>query len=236
MDLQTVSESFGNGDRSWAKHRKGFDTCRSITLDLSLFDELYYAEWGYIPSGTPLSLVSATGRYGPHGSPTDEVQTITVTGSPTGGTYALDSTDGEGPTAAIAPNASAATITSRLEGIFGAGNVIVTGSNGGPYTVTYQGELADVNVAPLTLATNSLTGGSSPSVTLATTTAGGADADAGQELAGHLFNDCPVKQGNEDGRAAGALFWEGIVDETRLPFPIPASSKSQVPHIRYEEG
>ena len=131
MDLQQVTETFGNGDRSWAKSRLGFDQCRPGTLDLSTFDSAYYAANGYIPSGTPVALNEVTGLYEPHGAPTNEVQTITVNGSPTGGTYTLEDSEGT-ETDPINHNAAASTVQTRLEAIFGEGNVEVSGSAGGP--------------------------------------------------------------------------------------------------------
>jgi hypothetical protein len=234
MDLAIVEETFGNGDRSWAKSRLGFDQCRPGTLDLSTFDSSYYAANGYIPSGTPVAYNSTTGLFEPHDPPTTEVQTITITGSPTGGNYTLASTLADDPTATINHNASAATVQSRLEAILGEGNVVVTGSTGGPYTVTYAGDLAEENVPALTVGTNSLTGGSSPGVTIATGTAGGADDESGQTLEGLLFNDVQVKPTNTTGRAGFALFWMGVVDRAKLPFAIPSTSEADVPHIRFE--
>jgi hypothetical protein len=100
----------------------------------------------------------------------NEVQTVTVTGSPTGGTFTL-TYDGA-TTAAIAYNATAAVVQTRLLDLstIEAGNVTVTGSAGGPYTVTFSG---GQNVAAMTASGASLTGGSSPSVTVATATGGG---------------------------------------------------------------
>lgn len=106
------------------------------------------------------------------GSSTNEVQTVTVTGSPTGGTFTL--TYAGQTTAAIAYNASNTTVRTSLEALstIGTGNVAVTGPNGGPYVVTFQGALADQNVAQMTASGASLTGGTSPGVTVATTTGG----------------------------------------------------------------
>lgn len=102
--------------------------------------------------------------------------TVTVTGSPTGGTYTITVTTPSGAqtTAAIAYNATAATVKTALTDLsnVGANGVTVTGSAGGPYTVTFQGELTD-QVVTMALGTNSLTGGTTPSVTFveaATTT------------------------------------------------------------------
>lgn len=102
---------------------------------------------------------------------TDEVQTVTITGSPTGGTFTL--TYAGQTTGAIAYNASAATVQTALESLsnIGVGDVAVSGSAGGPYTVTFGGDLADKDVGQLT-STPSLTGGTAPSVAHATTTTG----------------------------------------------------------------
>ncbi|MGW4119889.1 hypothetical protein [Nocardia sp. NPDC004711] len=62
--------------------------------------------------------------------------TVTIGGSPTGGTFPLTF---NGQTASgIAYNATAAAVQTALEALssIGAGNVTVTGSAGGPYTVT----------------------------------------------------------------------------------------------------
>lgn len=99
----------------------------------------------------------------------NEVQTITISGTPTGGTYTL-TFSGE-TTAAIAYNALAAAIQSALEALsnINPGDVTVTGT--GPYTVTFGGQYANANVPTIT-ATGSFTGGTSPAITVAETTAG----------------------------------------------------------------
>lgn len=103
---------------------------------------------------------------------TNEVQTVTVTGSPTGGTFTL--TWSGQTTSAIDYNASSATVKAALEALsnIGQGDVKVTGSAGGPFTVTFKGDLSGTNVAAMTASGASLTGGSSPGVSIATTTAG----------------------------------------------------------------
>lgn len=103
----------------------------------------------------------------------NEVQTVTITGSPSGGNFTL--TFGGQTTANIAHNATAATVQSSLEALstIGTGNVSVSGSAGGPYTVTFQNDLGYTNVAAMTTA-NTFTGGTSPASAVATTTAGSA--------------------------------------------------------------
>src|SRR5205814_8999512 len=101
----------------------------------------------------------------------NEVQTVTITGTPTGGTFTLAFLGRT--TTAIAYNAVASAVQTALEnlGVIGTGNVAVTGSAGGPYTVTFQASLGYSNVAQLT-ATSALTGGTSPGVTVTTPTPG----------------------------------------------------------------
>lgn len=122
-------------------------------------------------AATVQTAVNALGSIGAGAGGTDEVQTVTVTGVPTGGTFTL--TYSGQTTGAIAYNATATAVQTALTALsnVGAGNVEVTGSAGGPYTVTFQGTLADENVAQMT-ATASLTGGTTPGVTVATGTGG----------------------------------------------------------------
>lgn len=98
-----------------------------------------------------------------------ETQTVTISGSPTGGSFTL--TFNGQTTSAIAYNATAAAVQSALRQLnnLSAEDVSVTGSAGGPYTVKFD---MDANVAQMT-ATGSLTGGSSPSVAVATSSQGG---------------------------------------------------------------
>lgn len=105
---------------------------------------------------------------------TDEVQTITVTGTPTGGTFTL--TFSGQTTAAIAYNASASAVQSALEALsnIATGDVVCAGGPlpGTPVTVTFGGAYDGANVPQMT-ATASFTGGTSPAVTVTTTTPGG---------------------------------------------------------------
>jgi hypothetical protein len=104
----------------------------------------------------------------------DEVQQIAITGAPAGGTFTL--TCGANTTAAINWNATAAQVQTALQALasIGAGNALVTGGPGPatPFVVEFAGTLAKAAEALITLTTNSLTGGSSPSVSI-TRLAGG---------------------------------------------------------------
>lgn len=101
-----------------------------------------------------------------------EVQTVTITGGPTGGTFTL--TWNAQTTAGIAYNASAAAVQAALEALsnIAVGDVVVTGSAGGPYTLTWAHGLG--NVAAPTGSAAGLTGGTAPAVVVATVTAGSA--------------------------------------------------------------
>lgn len=106
----------------------------------------------------------------------NEVQSIAVTGGPTGGTYTL--TYGGQTTAGIAYNATATQVRNALTALssIGTGNV---SCSGGPHpdsavTVTFTGALAGTDVAQMTASGTGLTGGTSPDVTVSTVTPGGA--------------------------------------------------------------
>ncbi|MBF6416977.1 major capsid protein [Nocardia cyriacigeorgica] len=102
----------------------------------------------------------------------NEVQTVTITGSPTGGHFTL--TFGGDTTANIGHNASAAHVQSVLAALpsIGAGNVAVTGSAAAGYAVTFQGALGATNVPLMTADGSTLTGGTAPAVNVVQTTAG----------------------------------------------------------------
>lgn len=104
----------------------------------------------------------------------NEVQSLSLSGTPTGGTFTVAY---EGSTTAnIAFNANAAAVQTALTALasIGTNNVVVTG---GPLpaavTITFQGTLAGIDASLLTLVTNALTGGTSPTAVITTTTPGG---------------------------------------------------------------
>jgi hypothetical protein len=78
--------------------------------------------------------------------------------TPTGGTWTL--AVGGQTTAGIPYNATATAVRSAIEALssVGAGNVIVTGGSGGPWTVAFSGVSGK----------SGLTGGTCPSVTVTT--------------------------------------------------------------------
>jgi hypothetical protein len=127
----------------------------------------------------------------PAGAATDEVQTVTITGTPTGGTFTLGF--GSVLTTALAYNATATTVDTALEVVVGAGNVVVTGGPGPgtAYTVTFAGTLAGRNVTALTASGASLTGGTSPAVAVTTPTPG-VSAVAKNEVQAYTVTGTPT--------------------------------------------
>ncbi|MGW0948431.1 phage tail tube protein [Streptomyces sp. NPDC002623] len=106
---------------------------------------------------------------------TDEVQTVTITGTPTGGTYTL--TFNGQTTAGIVYNATFSQVQSALEALsnIAPGDVVCAGGPhpGTAVTVTFGGAYDGTDVPQMTASAASLTGGSSPAVTVTTTTPGG---------------------------------------------------------------
>lgn len=103
----------------------------------------------------------------------NEQQMVTLNNTPTGGTFTL-TLSGQ-TTSALAYNALAATVEAALEALstIGSGNVSISGSAGGPYTVEFIGDLADENVPAMTGDGTSLTGeGDQPTVAIATAQSG----------------------------------------------------------------
>lgn len=105
---------------------------------------------------------------------TNELQTLTITGTPTGGTFKLTFQGAQ--TATIAYNAIASAVTSALEALstIGAGNVLCGGGPlpGTPVTITFQGALAAQSLSLITADSTGLTGGTTPTASVARTTQG----------------------------------------------------------------
>lgn len=112
------------------------------------------------------------------GASTSEVQTITPTGTPTGGTFTV-TYQGQ-TTGNIAYDASAATVELAVEALstVGSGNCTISGSAGGPWTATFSGTLANrpVDLIEAHSAGNLLTGGTTPRIVIAQSVAGAGPA------------------------------------------------------------
>lgn len=108
------------------------------------------------------------------GSNASEVQTLTITGTPAGGTFKLKFRGYT--TATIAYNATAANVVSALEllSTIGTGGVTATGGPlpGTPVVITFASQLANQNVPLITVTSPAFTGGTTPAAAIVTTTPG----------------------------------------------------------------
>jgi hypothetical protein len=104
----------------------------------------------------------------------NEVQTITITGTPTGGTFNL--TFKGYTTPAIPYNANAAAVLAALVALssIGTGGVAVGGGPGPgtPYVVTFQNQLGGQNQPMITASGAGFTGGTTPAIAVVETTPG----------------------------------------------------------------
>lgn len=132
---------------------------------------------------------------------TDEVQTITFGGTPTGGTFKLAYQSKT--TAAISWSATNATLVSNIDSALealstiGSGNVttaVGTMTAGiGTITVTFTGSLAKAAVPLITVADNSLTG-TAPTLAVAETTPGVSATERGAQIGATLTDTTNGKQ------------------------------------------
>jgi hypothetical protein len=228
--------AFPGTSKAWLASRMGTDLCRGVTLALELFNPTTHYPDGYLRSGLCLAKVT-TGTllnlYGPYNGLANEVQTFDL-GAASAGTFTLSF---QGSTTGNIPfNATAAQVQAAMEAMpnINPGDVTVTG---GPLpasvTLTFSGQYAGINVSPITIDGTLTTG---ETITIASPTAGGSAGLATLDvLTGHLFDDVKVRNGA--GRAVGALYWNGMVVESRLPANSgidPAGKVDVAAHIRYE--
>lgn len=106
----------------------------------------------------------------------DEIQSVVVPASATGGSFTLTFSSPSGvvaTTASIARNANVAAVQSALTALpnIGSGNVTVTSPSAGTFNVEFTGTLGFRDVALMT-ATSSLTGPGNPRVSVTTVQAG----------------------------------------------------------------
>jgi hypothetical protein len=131
-----------------------------------------------------------------------EVQTVTLGGTPTAGTFTI-TFQGQ-TTAGIAYNATGAAVQAALQALsnIGTGNVTVAGAAGGPYTLTFAGALGNQDVPQVTASNAGLTPPTA-TVTPATTT-------PGRSLGNYAF--CAT--GNVDGSQVpkGLLVYDTTTD------------------------
>lgn len=222
MDISVrKTDSLVVEDRSWLGDVDGTQPTRSITLRTAAFTKATHFPLGVLKSGTVIARYESgayLGLWGPYAGQASEGQTVTITGTPTGGTFTL-TLNGE-TTAGIAFNAIASAVESALEALpsLSAADVAVTGGPGPgtAYVVTFGGAYAGQNVAQMTASAASLTGGTSPAVAVTTTTAGGGTAVDGLDLPrGFLFNSIQMAEG--DANKGSPLQERGFIRPKFLP-------------------
>ena len=113
------------------------------------------------------------------------------------------------------------------------GDVTVTGSAGGPWTLTFGGARAGLDIPAMTKNAGGLTGGTSPDITLATTTEGGSGVvDGSDVLAGYLFTTAKAPSVNTINVVA-ALLDTGRIVAAKLPIAVSANIKATNPRFTY---
>jgi hypothetical protein len=132
-------------------------------------------------SGEPYARVVPVLKVAPIAS---DVQTLTVTGSPTGGNFTLSF--GGQTTGTIAFNAASADVQTALSALatIGAGNVACTGGPlpANPVTITFTGTMAFKAQQGIALGANNLSGGTTPTPRIDHTTSGAAQVNDVQSL------------------------------------------------------
>ncbi len=77
MDLNPLTETFYQDDQTWLGSAHGTSSGRPITIDVSTFTEGTHYPNGYMPSGTPVGIITATGLAGPYDdAETDGTETL----------------------------------------------------------------------------------------------------------------------------------------------------------------
>lgn len=142
-----------------------------------------------------------------------EVQTVTITGTPTGGTFTL--TYAGQTTAGIAYNAAAAAVLAALEALsnIAPGDVVVGGGPGPgtPYTVTFSAPIG--NAALMTASGAALTGGVTPAVAVTTTTPGTSALNIGYKA--------PLTGVNANPNGISLEFWTNAMQDGAVAAELP---------------
>ncbi len=144
---------------------------------------------------------------------TAEVQTVTITGTPTGGTFTL-TFDGQ-TTTALAYNAAAAAVEAALIALsnIAPGQVAVTGGPGPgtPWVATFVSTMG--NVPQMTASGALLTGGTTPAVAVTTNTGGSNLTDIGYRAP--LVGSDPMPNG------VSVELWSQAVLDGSFPSDLP---------------
>lgn len=64
MDLTLTTEEFGVGRQDWVGSRHGLNEARPVTINLASFTAATHYPEGWLLSGLPLGIITASGQYG----------------------------------------------------------------------------------------------------------------------------------------------------------------------------
>ncbi|HVZ40621.1 MAG TPA: hypothetical protein VHI13_15180 [Candidatus Kapabacteria bacterium] len=141
---------------------------------------------------------------------TSEVQSISISGSPTGGTFRLRLGTYSIRTVAIPFNADAATVALALVALPGIGTGGITCSGGPlpgtPVSVAFAGTNAVRDMPPLTVQASLLTGGTNPAVAVSVTTPGVTATARGAPSGALLIDTAGVRLYQNEGTANAPLW------------------------------
>jgi hypothetical protein len=183
-----ADEVYGAGVMAWQITYTGFlageDVPQmTITITPDVLSTGVKAPECQVPGNCTLQAIQCTtqngsgGGGGGGGSAANEVQEVSLPPGTVSGTFTL-TTNGH-TTAAIAWNASGATVETALNTATGGSNFLVTGNAGGPYLITFQGAYSDASQALITVDTTNLFGST---ITTKITVQGSAGVDCVQTL------------------------------------------------------
>lgn len=176
---------------------------------------------------TPVAFDKVNSVHRAWGDPVNEVQTITI--DATGGTW-TPSFQGVS-TAALAWNASAATVQAAFEDLpgIGRGNVTVTLATL-VYTVTFTGKLTGKPMALFNTATDSLTGGAGTATTARVTA--GVDDDR-WKIVGFLWPNTLLLSTTEE--VLGEIMTEGRLNASDVALPAGMTQNLLTAALRGDE-
>lgn len=231
MKLAWTTETFGNQNHSWVGSARGWTSLQTKSMKVSAFTANTHFPSAFFPDGIPVALPTSGANAGfavPVAARPNEVQTVTVTGGPTGGTFTL-TLDGE-TTTGIAYNAAAAAVTLALEALSNVrvGSVVVTGGPGPgtPYVVTFSGtQYQGTDVPQMTASGASLTGGTSPAAAVSTTTGGGSGTTDGSDIL-YGFLAYPQAVTAADTVVHASFLETGRIIVANLPIPLTAAQRA----------
>lgn len=223
MHLLQTSESFSQQSHKWLGSAVGTQSQRSVTIPIAaLTVDVHYTS-SVIPDGLALAKATSgtySGKWIPMAAKPNEIQTVTEGGS--GLTSFTLTFDGE-TTGSIAAAATIGTVQTALEALsnINVGDVTVTGSTSGPYTVTFAGQYAGTNIPAMTATP---TGGSG-TVTIATATGGGSGVtDNSDVLFGFLYLPVAIPTGAAN--VQGSAIVHGLIKQSGLPIALTAQQKA----------